>query len=222
MLTSNTLPDPLIKAYGEVPQANPIRYALYHLDEKENWSAMSAWFKCRDFFNDLVAVYNKQKWTIHGFDFHNVKLNSYGVWVRLKALKAGFVHNVSLLKPQLDEIGVELNVVPFEDDPTQALTLLPRKLFENTFLISKVTLMLRMCNVDKEFDTWEKLCENSTERIYVDAKKEFHKRGLILPEKFQTYWYYSHKNVNSSDKSHYAGVVHDCGFVQWENAMGKA
>jgi len=218
MLTSTQLPAPPHKDYGQIPQYNPIEFALYRLKD-DKWEPETGWFKCRDFFNDVVSGYHGFKERIYGFAPKELSYHDYGVWIRLKNLYPEFFHNVELLKPVLDEIGVTLNFVPLADVPSQAFVLFPRKLFENTFVISKVTLMIRMCNCKTEYNSWEEVKASSQEILYLHEKTNFNKRGLTLPEKYANYWYYAHRDFHSQIKDHNVNITHDCGFRTWENNM---
>jgi hypothetical protein len=220
MLTSTQLPEPPTIEYGEIPQQNPIQYALYQLEADDKWVPDSAWFKCRDFFNEFVGVYNNHRVKIYNFDFRGKKLPDYGVWLRLRNLYSNFFHNIELLRPVLSELDVELNVVPLADKPSEAFTLLPRKLFENTFLISKVTLLIRMCNANVNYESYDDLLAKSQEPLYIMNRDAFNKRGLTLPKEYSDFWYYSSKQYNSKSKNHIDVIVHDCGFKNWEFAMG--
>ena len=56
------------QTYGEIPQANPLRWRIMYREKKELVS-QSALIKCKDFFNDVVAWKNAQaEIKIYGFD----------------------------------------------------------------------------------------------------------------------------------------------------------
>lgn len=220
MLTSTLLPNPLNFEYGQSPQPNPLEFAVYWLTPEEKFEPQTNWFRCRDFFNDLVAKYFGHPGRVYGFDTEKINLNDYGVWIRLRNLTPAFYKNVELFLPLLKEIDVELKFVPLDDDPTQCLVIFPRRLFDSTWLISKVTLFIRMCNEDKEYTSWDTLVAESPEPLVLQYRHCVTARGFMLPQEYQKYWYYSHSKVNSENEKHYIGTIHNCGFVMWEQLMG--
>lgn len=221
MLTSTTFAVPLKREYGEIPQANPIRWCLYHYDaDKEEFTAQSDWFKCKDFFNDVVAKYNGVEGSVYGFNTKPLLLNTYGVWIRLKNLKKAFYHNALLVA---EKFQVTLNFAPFEDDETQCLTLFPRELFENTYKISLFTLLIRAANESTKYGSYEELVEKSSEPLLGNSR--FKRAPLTLPEKLLPYWCYMGERWNSQKwegcSARKIDAVHNNGFMSWMDSANE-
>lgn len=215
MLTSKLFAKPLKREYGEMPQANPLRWCVYYYDDlNETFTAQTDWFKCKDFFNDFVAKYHGVEGRVYGMSTSGMSINDYGMWLRLKALYPAFYKNALLVA---EKFGVELTLAPFDDDSSQCLTLLPRALFKSTYTISLFTLLLRAANNSQEFSSYEELVKTSKERLL--SYTEFKKAPFILPESLQKYWCYMGSRYNSQywegREKPQIEAVHNNGFLSW-------
>lgn len=215
MLTSTTFAAPLKREYGEIPQANPIRWCLYHYDaDKEEFTAQTDWFKCKDFFNDVVAKYHGVDGGVYGMNFRKITLNDYGLWVRLKGLYPAFYDNVLLVA---EKFQVTLNFAPFEDDSAQCLTLFPRELFDSTYKISLFTLLVRVANMTTKCSSYEELIKQTNEPLTTDHR--FKRAPFTVPDKLKDYWCYMGKKYNSKQwdgrSSPQIEAVHDNGIFSW-------
>jgi len=214
MLTSTTFAAPLNKKYVEIPQDNPIRWCIYHYNsDKETFTAQTAWFKCKDFFNDVVCKYNDVEGPVYGMNTKSMKLNEYGVWIRLKNLHPAFYKNAIIVA---EKFKVTPTLAPFEDDASQCLTLFPRELFESTYKISLFTLLLRVANMKEEATCYEELLKLSKEPLLTHSS--FKRAPLEVPEKLKKYWCYMGKNYNSEEWGIGAvqiHVIHNNGFINW-------
>ena len=206
----NPSPEPF---YREVLQPNDLRWQLYK-QEGDSLIPQTTSFRCKDFFNDVVGWFYGKKSTVYGFDTEQMEFNPYGVFLRLFNVTGAFTKNVdAVLNPLLNEKLKFVDVAKGE-----VLTLLPRELFNNTFLISKVTHLLRLCNVNKEVLDHEALkqyhllsgddaCEMG---VAWDRLK-----SLTIPEKYQTYWYYAGTGHNSLSENFNISILHNNGYRSW-------
>lgn len=215
MLISTQFAAPLKAAYIENGQVNPIRWCVYHYEEdSETFTAQTGWFKCKDFFNDFVAHYNGLKGLIYNMNTNKIKLNSYGVWIRLKGVRAGFYKNALLVA---EKFGVTIQPAPFEDDASHCLVLFPRELFNNTYIISLFTLYLRMANMPKEASSVEEIIKLSDEPL--KGQTYFDKLPFQVPESLKDYWCYMGKDFNSKVWKHSSPMtldsVHNNGSFGW-------
>jgi len=220
MLTSKQFAaNPFDKQYGEAAQHNPLRWAIYtHSQEDQLFHPQSAWFKCKDFFNEVTALYNHgTRANIYGFSTKEpFMVNPYGVFIRLKALRKGFYDNIEVLNTLLEaQLGTKLLPVPVEDMKDECLLLLPRVLFNSTYIISKVTLWIRCCNVEVVFESMEKMQELSPESLVKRASL-----NLLVPDSHKKYWFYAGKDHNSEKSPDaYVSLIHNNGFASWDFAL---
>lgn len=217
MLTSKQFAnDPHNVIYRQVPQSNPILWSIYALREDELFEAQTGMFKCKDFFNDIVSAYNGgPQHPIYGFDVSKVKLAPYGIFVRLFNIQKGFYENIERVNDSLrQQLGIVLKPVPIEDVDGQCLMLLPRQLFNSTFIISKVTLWIRCCNTETVFSSLDEMLKTSVDNQYSPKSNS----NLLVPEKFKEYWFFVNEDYNSKKPTNYMSIIHDCGYLQ----MGAA
>lgn len=210
---------PLNNSYSEIPQPNPLKWELYFLEEDVLYPQTSQ-FRCKDFFNEVVAWYFGKPYSIYRFDTNKMKFNTYGVFVRLYNIQPGFVENINKhLQPLLPEGVDPLMFVPLEKED-ELLTLIPRALFNSTYTISKLTKIIRLCNQDEVCDSFEKLAEVGKEELY---PAEFAGGRLLPNEPFNIYWWYATDEYNSNAKSAGEGVIHDNGYIAFgRGSLGKA
>lgn len=194
--------------YREVGQPNPLRWQLYFQREGELIPQTSL-FKCKDFFNDIVGWYHGKTGEVYGMDTTTMQLNDYGVFVRLFFLKKGFRHNIeTVVNPLLQEKLLFVDVQEGE-----ALTLLPRELFNNTFIISKVSHLIRLCNIDKEVSSFEELQQNHP---FEDCTQLI--PSLTLPEKYKVFWWFAGEGYNSLGSVFNMIWLHNNGYKSWATA----
>lgn len=210
---------PLTKQYIEAGQPNPLRWELYRLED-ELLIPQTAQFKCKDYFNEVVAWYHGRRFAVYGFDTMTMNFNDYGVFVRLYNVKTGFLENVQkLVQPLLPEGVGPLQFVQLEN-PEEFLTLFPRALFNSTYTISKLTKMLRICNVPKVLDSFEKLAVQAVESL---GQPYFGDGHLVPHTPFNSYWWYSGDRYNSNGKDAGSSVIHNNGYQAFgHGSLGKA
>ena len=126
----------------EAGQSNPIRWALVS-KKGDVLTPKSPWFKCKDYFNDVVAAKHEMFFTQYGFN--NKTMSSYkddGAYVMVNFIqdKVAFQKDVeAIMKPEFP--------VLFEDLPDQMMLLyIPEHYFENTYRISLLTYLIRASN----------------------------------------------------------------------------
>jgi len=206
--------------YTEIPQANPIRWSVC-LYEDDKFVQQTGWFKCRDFFNDMAALYNGANNCIYGMDTQKIKVNTYGIFLLIKETTPQFIDNVMrCVAPKYkEEIGGDLHPVPVEDMPGHVLILLPKDLVDNTYSFSFVTLLLRACNDAKEFSCYDHLISESVEGLVANYKDSLKHLSLKRPAHLRKYWWWSGPVYNSLTKTEnsfeYRPILHDNGVMSW-------
>jgi len=204
--------------YSQMLQPNPLKWELYFLEE-DVLLPQTTPFVCRDFFNEVVAWYFGKTYGVYRFDTREMKFNTYGVFVRLYEIRKGFLENVNkFLQPLLPEGENSLVFVPLEKEG-EYLTLIPRTYFNSTYTISKLTKILRLCNQEQVYETFEQLAEAGRETIDYG----FDNGRLFPKEPFNTYWWYATEQHNSNGEFAGEHVIHDNGYVAFtKGSKGQA
>lgn len=210
--------------YSEVGQPNPMRWRLMFKEEDGSLSSQSGLIACKDFFNDVVAWKQEQKeFQIYRFD-NKVKFNEEGMYMVLSNISnvAQFIDNIfTAINPQLGEdLGavIEVSLVGAEE----LVLMIPNEVWESTYYISVVSMMIRLCNYNVSYTDWDSFFVkdapiNTIEQAFKQATKDYvAKNGFKLPEEFQKYWYFSSYGYNSeSGKPLDSHVIHNNGANDW-------
>lgn len=215
--------------YGEEPQGNPIRWQLLYREEDESYTEQSGVLQCKDFFNDVVAFLKAEKlFGIYGFN-NKVKINDEGMYLLLSGIadKELFVHNLVVLNSRIEEdLGEHIY---FEDaDNDTLLVCLPPSLWDSTYQISLATMLIRCCNYNFLYDTWddffgEKAPLNANEVAFTPAAKKLAQQyGFVNPRPGE--WVYSVGGYDTAKivaMANPSGYVHNSGVSAWALAIEK-
>lgn len=210
--------------YSEMGQPNPMRWRLMFKEEDGSLSSQSGLIACKDFFNDVVAWKQAQKeFQIYKFN-NQVKFNEEGMYMVLSSIADvdQFMNNIlSVLNLQLvEDLGTVLLIEQQSD--SEVVLCIPNEVWESTYYISVVSMMIRLCNYNVSYTSWDSFFEkdapiNTIEQAFKQATKDFVSlNGFKLPEEFQKYWYFSSYGFTSeSDKPLDSHVVHNNGANDW-------
>jgi hypothetical protein len=206
----------------EAGQSNPIRWAL--VSKKDDvLTPKSPWFKCKDYFNDVVAAKHEMFFTQYGFN--NKTMSSYkddGAYVMVNFIDdtASFQKDVeAIMKPEFP--------VLFEDLPDQMMLLyIPEHYFENTYRISLLTYLIRASNrpvgTPANFESVTQAFKSPVvlaDHVFpAHIKAKLSAIGWDCPN--QDLWWWAsgttHNNVTCSDTgSAYQGIIHNAGVCSW-------
>lgn len=214
----------LKRTYCEVSQPNPLRWEILHR-EGNRFTPQTAKFKCKDFLNDLVAKLAVNRHiSIYGMDMAGVKVNDEGVYIRLSNIidKNQFMQNLesvvnfTMLKELHEAVGVE--PLPVKG---KVLLLIPKCVFANTYLISAVSWLIRLCNTTENLQNFDyavnqSVAANVDNAIAWEGKKLLTKWKFTVPDKYKGYWYYAGKTYNSEHNPDIgAGTIHNNGVMSW-------
>jgi hypothetical protein len=213
--------------YHESQQNNPIRWKLLYR-EGDIFIAQAGWWKCKDFFNDVVA-FGYQKVPFSCYQFTNkVKKNDEGYYVLVKYIQKPdtFLWNINLLNKKLEaDLGCQLKVFA-GDTADEYIILMPNEVWRSTYIISLLTWCLRAANYSTAFDTWEDWFGPQSVRgregaMSHETKLYAKKHGFKVDEKFSKYWYYCGADYNSEKMPLATGtIIHNCGAQAWVSYMG--
>lgn len=210
--------------YAELVQTNPLKWRLMYKEEDGSLSSQSGLIICKDFFNDVVAWKHTQTaFRIYNFD-NRVKFNDEGMYIVLSHIadKKKFTKNILKgINPQLKkDLGVSIEV--FQQGRERVVVLLPHELWQSTYHISLVSMLIRLCNYNQAYACWEDFYTpaapiNTIEYAFSSDAKEFTKKhGFCLPEGVKDYWYFSRFGYTSkADKPINSNIVHNNGASDW-------
>lgn len=207
-------------SYAEAGQTNPLRFVCLHLQPNGEYSEQSKEFKCKDFFNEIVAKYNGHLLGCYGFTADSIQTNDEGVWVELRHIANPTVYqaNIALVNKLIDKAGLpQLELLPYK---AGFVCLLPRRFFDNTYLVSLLTYLMRVSNTSAVIED-ETFMEHPTKPIDSPFKSVYAKvikRGFVVPENPGNSYYYYGKDRDYSEKPNVM-MVHNCGVAQWTTML---
>lgn len=205
--------------YSEIGQPNPIRWAILSGTPETGFVNESSWLKCKDFFNDYVVAYNGGKrFGIYGFSTEHMNIPEKGqpVYMAVKDLTSSFLPNLNTLNGGLPE---PVGVLKAEDDTV--VLRIPAYYFENTYNISLISLMIRLCNIDYVFSSYEEFVNykqhaGQDQNLWnnVVAKGKY----FNLPDHLKGYVWYAGEQYNSTKEMQVyqmSSLIHNGGVVSW-------
>lgn len=212
--------------YNEIPQPNPLRWRIMYR-KGDVLTSQSCLIKCKDFFNDVVAWKKAKKaFVIYNFK-NNVKFNREGLYLHLTEVGEmdTFVNNLYRVNQRIfDDLKVILRYTVMDDH--SIVVIIPNKLWNNTYYISLVSMMIRLCNYNVKYDNWSSFFDdnapiNTAEEAFTDAAKAFtQKNGFKLLTKYHKLWYNSTDGWNSaSGKELIGSIIHNNGVCDWVRSM---
>ena len=193
---------------------------------KDVLTSQSCLIKCKDFFNDVVAWKKAKKaFVIYSFK-NNIKFNRNGLYVLLTEISDEkiFLSNIEIVEQRLWQDLRETLVMDRVDDGF--VVLIPHKVFSNTYYISLFSMLIRLCNYNTEYTTWDSIFDenaplNTVEEAFNDNAKAFtQKNGFKLLTKYRKLWYNSTNGWNSaSGKELIGSIIHNNGVCDWVKSM---
>ena len=205
---------------SESSQANPIRWCLVH-KKKDALKAVTPWFKCKDYFNDIVAAKHGAFFTQYGFDNSKVvDPNEAGAYVVVNYIQCKEKFKDNLASWGNPEHPV---VVEYTDDQ-QCLLYIPAYYFENTYRISLLTYLIRLSNQEEEgykmFPSVTAALQSQlsmTSSGMVPHGRAFAtKHGWDAREGGKYWWrYIQQNNISITDSETHKSTIHNCGVNAW-------
>jgi hypothetical protein len=188
----------------------------------------SGWIKCKDFYNDTVAYFKEGSvFSIYGYK-NAIKKNEEGVYFLLKFIKdkPTFFKNMDAVNEQLgSDLGCRVQVLDMDADD-EVVVCVPLELWESTYRISMITMVVRLCNYGMLYKTWDdiwadKAPVNTVEQAFTtEAKANAKNRGFLVPDKFKEYWFFAGPEYNSTQNPALTGsIIHNNGVSNWSEFM---
>ena len=214
--------------YAEVPQTNPLRWKTLLKEADGSFSDQSGWIKCKDFYNDTVAFFKEGSvFSIYGYK-NNIKKNEEGVYFLLKFVKdkPSFFKNIDVVNEQLHaDLGCRLQALDHDVDD-EVVLLIPNELWESTYRISMVTMVVRLCNYGCVYEHWNDLWNTHAPSYQIEhaftqeAKNNAVRLGFKVPQMYANYWFYAGPEFNSKNKpKQTGGIIHNNGVSNWSEFM---
>lgn len=221
---------PVNTSYCEIPQTNPLRWRIM-FREGDTLTSQSGLIKCKDFFNDVVA-WNKAQAVFSIYNFNNkVKFNEEGLYFHLTNIADNkrFIQNIEkAINPKLVE-GSGLAITCYDQAPGEVVICIPMAAWESTYIISLLTMLIRVCNYAPAFEDWNSLFAKDSPLCSVETAfspetlKFTQEHGFVLPDAFKGEWYYSTSGYcATSGKAIRSGIIHNNGANGWVGAMTAA
>jgi hypothetical protein len=209
---------PKIYSYSEAGQTNPIKWIVLKQTDT-GFENQSGWLKCKDFFNDWV--FTRETTTpmkIYGFntgDMTDIDKTKSG-FLGIKDYKPEFLVNMKVLnkflpKPiKVQEVTSSLGILPILDIPVWYM--------KNTYRISLLSLLIRLCNVNvshKDWDSFLKYKNNTQDQHLFDTaiKKDLWFKPNKKVEKYVWYCGKDYNNIKTPVVD--TTLVHNNGLCNW-------
>ena len=215
-------------AYGlyESPQKNPIRWRILKKTGDNIATAQTTFFKCKDYFNDVVAAYRGKFFSVYGFNNKTLDLTDDQLFVQVAFLhdKANYCATIdAVINPKLKAEGfLELVYDDVDGEANSLILVFDKKLFDNTYTISFLTYLLRIANAPQSFDSYEKLTtsENAkTDRPFASHYDKIISSSFCSPLK-QPFWWWAGGEYNSEKPNEVCGsTIHNNGCYSWMNSI---
>ena len=206
--------------YNEAPQHNPLRWQFYYR-EGDKFIPQTGMFRCKDYLNDVCAKYNGKHVIAYGLNNKDMKLNDEGTWIVLR-----FVSHIDIFMPNIEtcinnenpEYPLTMEVV---DD--KILMFIPRYYYNQTYLISLASYIIRISNTDIKFKSFDDALASKN----AQADQAIYGKGITLalswrfevPEEFQKYYTYYSATYNSLLDNYSNSTVHNCGVMAWSENL---
>jgi hypothetical protein len=144
--------------------------------------------------------------SIYGYQ-NDIKKNDEGVYFLLKFVKdkPTFFHNLEVVNTQLfDDLDCIITSEDHTDD--EVVICIPLELWESTYRISMITMVVRLCNYGVKYVDWADMWNTHAPAHQIEhaftteAKQNAASLGFKVPKGFEKYWYYSGPECNSEKR----------------------
>ena len=215
----------------ESEQQNPLRWVMLQKTGEDEYTNTSPVFKCKDYLNDFVInSHGFPSFTVYGMESTDGDANEEGGFtILLQNVTIPLMNNINnVINKEFGPVwGVNITCV--QDDQLEVYNLghgpfmiinVSKEALVSTFRISLLALLIRHCNVDEEFDSYD-ACINSRSFLnwcgfgkpYLTVLQE---RKYDFPEQ-QDYFFYVGEGYNSKTylkvKDGQETILHNAGFM---------
>ena len=195
---------------------------------KDYWQAQTAPFRCREYFNDIVAKKHKRVYTVYGFNASPVRHKKDGVDVLVYHIENMdlFLENLKVVDDKMfEQLGCRMTFVLDLEEPSKCIINFPPACWNSSYTISVITIAIRASNYNYAYETWEDFFKTNAPidlheyswNSYVRAKVSHY--GMLPPEHLRSYWWYAGNTWNNLQVKGGANMIHNNGAVQWCNHL---
>jgi len=224
-------PDQLNVYYHEMPQANPLRWQAYYR-EGDTFYPQTNRFMCKDYLNDFAARYNNYDVVAYGLDNKKIKVNEDGLWLRLYNVYDTDVLMTNIntcINKENPDYPLTMEVVPETETKNCVLVHIPRYYFNQTYLISVVSYVIRISNRLAKFRSFDTMLSSTDARsdraLLLNGMELFRGWKYTVPEAFQKYWLWhseSYNSLNGLATLGHGSSIHNCGAETWAGGLSAA
>ena len=212
--------------YTESGQKNPIRWMVLHQTGENEYENTTDWFRCKDYFNDFVAYkHGHDEFQVYGMTSSWGKFDANGgMYVLVKDTLSGFEHNIQtvILNEFTESWGVSIHALKLTPEQVPSidnayLLWLSPECFVSTFRSSLITLLLRNCNTNFKFDSFDQRLDRA---LILDGHLSPHAYFMLKEHKYnfpaqaKHAWYCGGRYYPGGLKVD-GGTIHDNGIVSW-------
>lgn len=200
-------------SYSEMGQSNLLRWTVLFKEDNGSYTETTRKFKCKDFFNEVIAVRHGHDLGCYGFSAESVKINEDGVYCLMTSVsnQDAFEHNLGSINVYAEKSGMP--ALSWQRNGKDEILFMPMAYFDNTYFASLLTYMIRVSNVDSKFVDF---LTHPTRKIDSPFEAHYDKAfagGFKLPIDVKSYYYVGPKNDYSKQPP--VMYVHNCGVRQW-------
>jgi hypothetical protein len=219
----------LSNTYAEVHQINPMRWVMLFRESEDKFSCQTGLVKCKDFFNDNLAYFKHGiKFGIYGYT-SEAKKNDEGVYFLLTNIdqQETFLNNLDVINEKLmEQLSCKMS---YWKQGKDVVLLLPNPLWESTWRLSLITILVRCSNYGYKHSKWEDFFDHKAPLVSVDkvfdplATKNCKAWGFLTPVEDKGYWFYAGPDYNSvKQPNQTGGVIHNNGCCNWSFFLKQA
>jgi len=216
--------------YTESSQANPLRWVMLRQIAEDAYVNTTFEFKCKDYLNDFVInAHGVPEFEIYGMKSTAGETDKDGGFtILLRNVTIPLINNVNnVINKEFGPVwGVNLTFITDDQLDVQGLDKVPsvivkisKEALVSTFRISLISLLIRQCNVDVTYESFDDLVRSRAfqETSYIEGPylRVLLEKRYNFPEQEEYFWYSSPKYNSKTtegyiDPSYY---YHNAGYT---------
>lgn len=138
-----------------------------------------------------------------------------------------FLKNLKVVNKRLQaDLDCQVEIIGEGIHPDEVIILIPNELWETTYRISMITMVIRLCNYGYKYSDWESMWKDGAPSTNLDhafspnALKNAKNMGFTVPKKYEKYWWYCGDEWNNVAKEKQTGgMIHNNGVSSWSMYM---
>lgn len=209
-------------SFAENIQVNPLRWQALYKNPDGSFEDQTGVFKCKDYFNDIVAKYLDIDTNAFGFDTSKMKYNEEGVYILCSQLNhiPQFLDNIELISKQAESQGFPA-FSGEKINTTTCLLFFPREYFRSSYITSLLTYLVRIAHCDEAFTEFSDFITNHPTK---DVDNPFREKSgqimsLLFKEPVEDCWTYLGATkktlITKVNAMGYSTSLHNAGCYNW-------